>query len=330
MPSKKELLRSISETIADYRKDDPLLDVAITPDHVDIWVSQFDEEVQIPILAELDHVLERTYCSKDEVSQFLAKLVTNEKFTGSDPCEFWRSVSFLGIQNEGNSQREMLEIFGAVLEEECGFGIEDCEGENGVFLYLDDGIYTGNRIRNDLIPWVSNDCPQKADVHVVTIASHRGGQHYANLGIEEAKRKTGKDVSVHWWRCLDIEDRKSYINSSDVLRPRNLSEDTATQKYADSLAFSPTFRTADTLGENKFFSSEEGRSTLEQEFLKAGVQIRKMCPLLNQYQRPLGNMVLQTLGFGSLLVSYRNCPNNAPLALWVGDPWYPLFPRKTN
>ena len=39
---------------------------------------------------------------------------------------------------------------------------------------------------------------------------------------------------------------------------------------------------------------------------------------------------LETLGFGSLIVTYRNCPNNAPLALWVDAPWYPLFPRTTN
>ena len=60
------------------------------------------------------------------------------------------------------------------------------------------------------------------------------------------------------------------------------------------------------------------------------MRIREMCPHLNQYQRPLGNMVLDTLGFGSMIVTFRNCPNNAPLALWTGDPWYPLFQRTTN
>jgi hypothetical protein len=44
----------------------------------------------------------------------------------------------------------------------------------------------------------------------------------------------------------------------------------------------------------------------------------------------VGNMVLSTLGFGSTIVTFRNCPNNAPLAFWAGDPWYPLFPRKIN
>jgi hypothetical protein len=41
-------------------------------------------------------------------------------------------------------------------------------------------------------------------------------------------------------------------------------------------------------------------------------------------------MVLQTVGFGALIVTFRNCANNCPLGFWVDDPWYPLFPRKTN
>jgi hypothetical protein len=55
-----------------------------------------------------------------------------------------------------------------------------------------------------------------------------------------------------------------------------------------------------------------------------------MCGNLGNSERPLGHMTLVTLGFGSLIVTYRNCPNNAPLALWVDHPWYPLFPRTTN
>lgn len=84
------------------------------------------------------------------------------------------------------------------------------------------------------------------------------------------------------------------------------------------------------MGAAGLFSGENGRGLVEQEFLKAGVGIRDQSPYLTKYQRPLGNSVLETLGFGSMIVTYRNCPNNAPLALWAGDPWYPLFPRKTN
>jgi hypothetical protein len=64
--------------------------------------------------------------------------------------------------------------------------------------------------------------------------------------------------------------------------------------------------------------------------LAKGCYIRTVAPRLPKYARPLGDMVLETLGFGSTFVTYRNCPNNTPLAFWAGDPWYPLFARKTN
>jgi hypothetical protein len=64
--------------------------------------------------------------------------------------------------------------------------------------------------------------------------------------------------------------------------------------------------------------------------LVAGVRIRDMCPNLKENHHPLGYSVLKTLGFGALVVTYRNCPNNCPLAFWADWPWEPLFPRKTN
>lgn len=96
------------------------------------------------------------------------------------------------------------------------------------------------------------------------------------------------------------------------------------------MQFPPHLRIAGQVGGHGIFSNDANRQLLEQEFLKAGIQIRQMCPHLGVTQRPLGHMSLDTLGFGSLLVTFRNCPNNAPLALWAGDPWIPLFPRTTN
>ena len=165
---------------------------------------------------------------------------------------------------------------------------------------------------------------------MITVAFHRGGLWYASQKIQEAATGAEKSVDISWWRCLEIEDRKSSINVSDVLRPTSLPTDKLTTDYVQALSYPPTLRTAGNRGENEFFSSEAGRHLLEQEFLKKGLYIRSVCPHLNKYQRPLGNMVLDTLGFGSLFVTFRNCPNNCPLALWAGDPWYPLFPRKVN
>ena len=68
----------------------------------------------------------------------------------------------------------------------------------------------------------------------------------------------------------------------------------------------------------------------------AGASIRESCASLSDKMKPLG-FGDYGIGFGSMIVTYRNCPNNAPLALWWGVDgakqsrrWVPLFPRKGN
>jgi type I restriction enzyme, S subunit len=293
MSSRTRLLNSIATTIQDYRQGEIPVPTA---DHVDTWVKQFDLASQNSILQELDHVLDKTYIDRANVMGFLAAVLTNAKIAGSDPAEFWQGVNFLNIQGGGNSQREMLSIFESLLLENWGFGIDDC-GQNGTtFVYLDDVIFTGNRVLNDLRSWILKSAPKKSTVHVITIGFHRGGRHYADNKIADVASENGKMVELSWWRCIEIEDTKAHINTSDVLRPTHLPDDELVTAYAAELKYPVTFRRPGSMGENKFFSSEEGRDALEQEFLKAGARIRAICPYLNKYQRPLGNMVLETLG----------------------------------
>lgn len=322
--NRKALLTSIANTIADYRQGDiPTPDA----DHVDTWIKQFDASVQEPILVELDHVLRKTYITRASVEQFLAGVLTAKDLVRDDPCGFWRKANFLDIQRGGSSQREMLAMFNALLQKTCGLSLDACGSDDGPRIYLDDVIFTGNRIRTDVSGWIESSVPGTSKVHVVVIGLHRGGQWYAGSEIEKA---AGKTLDITWWRCLEIEDRKKYVADSDVLRPSFIPNDVAVQAYAQALQYQPVLRTGNRVGANSFFSSDAGRNLLEQEFLKAGVHIRSICQNLNEYQRPLGNMVLQALGFGALIVTFRNCANNCPLAFWVDDPWYPLFPRKTN
>lgn len=71
MSERDELLASIAATTSDYREgavDRP------TPQHVDRWVNQFDDAVQLPILREMDHVLKKTYFSRKDTLIFLEGL----------------------------------------------------------------------------------------------------------------------------------------------------------------------------------------------------------------------------------------------------------------
>ena len=318
MSEREHLLESIASTIADYH-------TPRSAQEVDRWVKQFREDVQLPILIEMDHVLKKTYQSKEAMLRFLRELAT------SHPASFWRDVRFLNIQQGGQSQAEMLRLFDGILQECYNLKVDECGKKPSAFVYLDDAVFTGNRLQTDLSTWIINDAPAKTTLHIITMARHTNGHWYANDRIVKAARKAKKTIDLNWYQPhLKIENRLSEKDNSDVLWPTVLPADERTTNYIASLApYTPELRRPGHLGPNRFFSSEEGRHILEQEFLVAGLRIRAACRFLNQYQRPLGYTVLNTLGCGSLFVTYRNCPNNCPLALWAGDPW-PLFPRKTN
>lgn len=328
MSERDDLLASIAHTVRDYRSGEI---ASPTPAHVDRWIGQFDAAVQLPMLRETDHVLQKTYFSLGKVISFLRGLMQTEKLVGTDPCAFWRGVNFLDIQGGGNSQTEMLALFNELLQENCDFGVAQCGGEgSSVFVYLDDGVFTGNRVRRDLEAWIRDEAPNQAALHIVTIALHSGGQYYANGHIEKAADAAGKSIDVTWWFAIELEDRRAHSDTADVLRPTHIPDDPAVQAYVQAMKYAPTLRRPGSLGVNALFASEAGRVLLEQEFLKAGARLRQLCANFGDTQRPLGHITLETLGFGSLIVTFRNCPNNAPLALWAGEPWYPLFPRTSN
>lgn len=90
---------------------------------------------------------------------------------------------------------------------------------------------------------------------------------------------------------------------------------------------------------SRFFTSQNNRKILEKEFLLAGLKIRTYSSNPSRALKPLGFSPFEGFGFGAMVFTYRNCPNNCPLALWWGNPkaekthpfskWYPLMERKT-
>jgi hypothetical protein len=321
----EELCVTIAALTADYRLGDV---PAPTAEHVRTWIDQFPGAVREPLLAETAHVLASTYVSQAKVERFLAMLTTNAKIAGEDPAAFWRGVSFLRLQQAGNSQRDMLALFDRALQASCGLSIEQCGAAPHTYVYLDDAVFSGGRVKTDLIRWIETDAPREAKVAVIVMAVHRLGEFFASGDIAKAAAGAGKKIDVTWWRAIKFEDRKAYMANSDVLRPTAIPPEA--QAYVDGLGVPPVLRTADAVGSLSLFSSPARRQLMEQEFLKAGIVVRERCPMLPQQMRPLGGTLMRTTGFGSMLVTYRNCANNTPLVLWAGNPWYPLFPRRIN
>src|SRR5262245_11157918 len=136
--SRARLLRSLAERIADYRGGEV---APIDPDHIEQWLGQFDAGVQLPVLTELDHVLSRTYIRRSDIETFFAnEVITDSELVGDDACAFWSQARFFNKPIRGQSQTAMLELFGSVLQNECGLKVGECGELGGPLVYIDDAI----------------------------------------------------------------------------------------------------------------------------------------------------------------------------------------------
>lgn len=313
MTERDDLLASIAGTIKDYRAGEIL---ERTPARVARWIDQFSDDVQVPMLRELDHVFKRTYVSRNRAIELLTEIANHF------PCKFWQDAHLLDIQQDGRSQSEIRDLFLLILQERCGSDIDQRSSSGGIFVYLDDAIFSGNRIINDLSRWTQKDAPYKSKLYIITIAIHRSGRYW----IEEREWKSGKQIDCHLpvlgfpeFDGFIFENRRACRDQSDVLWPT-----TDVFEMEGFLSRNPVLPYM-----NRIFSSEESRKLLEREFLNAGRRIINSHIQVSYLLKPLGFSNFEP-GFGSLLIFYRNCANNCPLALWwdLGG-WYPLFPRKT-
>lgn len=323
-------LSSIAQRITDYRAHD---DIRIgEPDHVNKWVKQFDENFQLPILSELDHILCKTYYSKDFIKGFLSNIISNDEITEGNNNQFWKNANLIEIQENESSQSDFLKIFGETLQSETGLNIAQCGNGNDIFVYIDDAIFSGKRLRDDICKWISESAPANAILYVIVIAKYTES-YWAEKQINKCATKLGKNIDIKIYRCVELENKKEHKDVSDVLWPVSIPNETQTIEHASAVnsEYNIELRKGNSLGKNGIFKTDEGRKILEQEFLIKGVKIYNSNDNFpTSLARPLGFSGLTTLGFGSTFVTYRNCPNNAPMVLWAGTPWYPLFPRKQN
>ena len=327
-------ISSLCEEVADIIKDYRSEELGETrSEHVLTWINQFPSEARKPMLEEMTHVLSETYISKSRFIAFLELVACSKTLAGESPKLWWTNAHLLNIQQEGTSQNEILTLFAQILKEKLDLSITDCKGTEN-YVYMDDILFSGNRIKNDLSDWIKNSAPDTCKVYIVTICSHTDGKYSAQKQLNSLIRSSGKNIELFFLAQTTLEDRKYYINSSDILRPTSIPHDEhahAYNAYLQNQGHPPTLRNHHPVEESHVFSSPAGRNVLEQNFLIAGAEIiATICPDLPKTIRPLGSSKSDSLGFGSTIITYRNCPNTCPPALWADSPWIPLVPRKTD
>lgn len=328
MSTHNELVQELLGIISDYRSGG--MTQKLDSQHIEKWIGQFTQDKQLAILSEVVHIFKKTYISKKSIIQALQSVSSYKPFVGDTPRNHWSIATILDIQKGGNSQHEFSQLMAQVVKEKYEIEVSINKMDSSCFYYIDDNLCSGSRVIQDLTAWIVEDAPNKCKLNLFFVVLHRYGQWRVKNKLEEKIAESGKNITLEWARCVEPEDRKTYIDKSDVLRPVSAPDNESVKDYIDSMGYKPVFRSPGGKGSLDIFSSEEARHLLEQEFLIKGVEIRNKCKHLKDQHRPLGYSGLETLGFGSMIVTYRNCPNNAPLVLWVGDPWYPLLPRATN
>lgn len=332
MNERYTLLQSVANTISTYRHGE--LEQP-TPEHVGRWLEQFTPENQLPFIREFDHVLKQTFITEANIWQFLNSLVTFEDLVGNDSREFWLSANFLDIQSNGHSQSEMIKCFSSCLMYSFGFSTSECGKMGGDYIYLDDIMFSGGRVSNDLKNWIKTSAPQQAKVHVIVAAKHSLGMFLSERHLNQAIDESGKSIEIEFWSSCTLENTLANRNNSQVLWPSRVPNDDIVQRYINQPHKYPLELRLPTQTTVFPFSSEEGRAVLESEFLIAGAKILSRAENPKASLRPLGYSGFG-VGFGSMLVTYRNCPNNCPLAMWWGDSstnsgalsWYPLLARE--
>lgn len=333
---------SLIHSIVDIAKDYEGIDFNIN--HVKKWLNQFPIEQHELILKELNSVLSKTYLSKEEVTGFLSNLIMNNKIFP----DFIENYCFINPQEQGGSQEDLLEILDEVMQRKYGLSLEEC-GQSNVtsYIYIDDAIYSGNRVIRDIQNWAEEveDVKSVERIDIIVVALHNRNYEYVRNKIQQALPNT----KVFIWHALEFSDnlRESYNHFESFWPSEELDYNESTNEYIESVIATrteaqnnkiPILRNTGKPRNENYFTNLSNRKFIEKIFFEKGVEIVSYATTPNPNMRPMGYDNSKTLGFGSYFVTYRNIANNCPVVLWWGNPnalsginnWYPLFPRTTN
>lgn len=346
----------------------------VTKDGVIDWANQFGENALF-ILKETLSILNKVYLSKGKAI-FILRDLANKYYQEFGSWELvCVNLSLLMLQKdsagnprEDKSQCIIVRMLRDIIMDESGLDILDTnrfnEEKKTVFLYLDDVLASGKTYRDDIVKWLKEDsryqkvlsgeirldsfyfCTHSIQQNnalwyiAIQFSSHRNDIFHAINSNFKASyiitngRKDGQSISLDN-SCLNF----IFPIESECTR-QCVENDTA--RYEVGGVAKVNYRPQNFPGTREIlFSSPENRMKYEHLIFTKSVDI------LYSYEeaerkpwfKPLGltNRTDKSFGLGTLFVSWRNIPNNCPLAFWCqgkiknGEPfWKPLFRRNNT
>lgn len=331
-----QLACAISTIIGSYRKGE--LSKPLDHNHVLKWVGQFDEEDRSIILEETLHVLTRQYYNREAIEESLDAIL--KKICAQ--VDSFDNVIFTNLQEQGSSQKILYDIIseklGSAFNNQCSAFTESSK----IYVYIDDGLYTGGRARTDLTALIER-LPPNSRLYVFYLFAYSNACSYREDQITKLAINKKIDICFDWGRMF-YNERSYKAESIDFVWPTILA-----RKDEEVLAYETKLKETQKANylyynsyayqkEKGMFSSYEAEERVGHAFLKYGI---KICNQLNKSTfRPLGLTTPPSFGFGSLVATDYNISNTAPLVMWWGSLeendtgpvgcWYPLLPRRDN
>ena len=327
---------AISTIIGSYRKGE--LSKPLDYNHILKWVGQFDEEDRSVILEETLHVLTRQYYNREAIGESL-DVILRKICTQVDSFD---NVIFANPQEQGSSQKILYDIISEKLGLSFNSQCSDFTESSKLYVYIDDGLYTGGRTRTDLSALIKL-LPQNSKLLVYYIFVYSNAYSFRKTQITRLANEKKIEVYFDYVRMF-YNDRNQKAESIDFVWPTILArEDEEVLAYETKLKETQKanylyYNSSAYQHEKGMFSSYGAEEQVGYAFLKYGI---KICNQLNTSTfRPLGLTTPPSFGFGSLVATDYNISNTAPLVMWWGSIeesdngpvgcWYPLLPRRDN
>jgi len=323
-----ELIGDLVSIVGDYENCE------FNEAHVERWIGQFPQQYHELILSELNHTLSKTYISKEDMYEYVHEIINNEKVLDMSI----QSYNFLNIQIAGESQSDLLEMLKEEVEDSVDLAVSELDNEyEGSFVYIDDVFYTGNRLLRDIENWLEyiEDVEKIEQLVVIYYFAHTNNLAYRKKQLRNLLPHTEIIFKIRHKLENNIKSPTNYdaflpsdksVFSNQAARYITNIDDERTDGQRQ---FINLLRPDNIKNNSKYIKNEDNRKILEHVFFEEGVEI--LTQAINSSFKPMGYDYQPTLGFGSMVVTYRNSPNNGPLVFWWGneylDNWYPLFPR---
>jgi hypothetical protein len=352
----EELIASIAETLNDYREDEDKPSVRITEDNICEWIDQFDDNLRLPILTEMDNIFKKRYCSKKRLNHFLKMIIKTltKRFEFSSEVEFLENTQFLDLQAHGKSQGVMLTILDELIRDNYGITLNECGRKSHTYsVYIDDVLCSGLTLISNLQEWSNQEFEVgKTNKQAVADGSTKLILNYIFIHDKNYQKKVyemGKKISQSFatkhlmYRWVDVDNNTNASSKIDLLLPNNVDQPDNVQDYKEQVietvneytaekgykTSTDEFFSSDDLPKDEtFFTSPENRKTVEDAFLQKGIEILGKANIHNKNIRALGYSMpsVKSFGFGALCFTWRNVPNNTPLVFWyAGGGFTPLF-----